>query len=381
MTGRDLPLRFATWQTIMCLVGAPKGVKTWHCPLPNHRDADPSFSAGPGREPGTTVVACSCGQQDELLAHFRKLGCRLGPMRMAEPKPKRANHPVTAVTSVAFRALTPSERQMYHLIADGQALTYTGFMEAGVRRASIPGGSRAMQALGLIGVCRFPRKPGCVQYGQNEYWTVERWSPWEPMSASKEAKRIALSRARARAKAARKAGEDISEPLVNPETSATDLRISEVPFATIEEIEKTEAAKRGSEDSFVRYQQVGENPPNSDLRISEVPVRGSSLSTESDVGRRYSSISQDSSRPAPFKLGARGGGGSADATPEPPLPDGDPGPTSEDGYGADPASGMGPSPEPAQGQSLCCYACVKAGECVEPGGVCLNRRSAACRPP
>ena len=215
-------LRFATWQMIMRLVGAPKGVRTWHCPLPNHRDANPSFSTGPGREPGTTVVACSCGQRKELLAYFLKLGYRLGPMKMAA---KRQPRPVIATTSIAWRALTPSERRMYELIhASDDGLAYTDFVSAGISSSAISVGLRALQALGFLGVKRSPRRKGSPRYERNRYWIERRWLNHEPERLSKETKRIALERARAVARAARKGDLDISEPLGKTEASIGGLR-------------------------------------------------------------------------------------------------------------------------------------------------------------
>jgi hypothetical protein len=81
--GRDFPLQFASAKLIMKLTGG-------HCPC--HPDKDPSFSAKPGREPGTTIVACGAGcSQADLLDHFRKLGYRLGPMKgLGRPAPVNA---------------------------------------------------------------------------------------------------------------------------------------------------------------------------------------------------------------------------------------------------------------------------------------------------
>ena len=151
--GRE-PLRFATAKLLMRMTRG-------HCPC--HDDKTPSFSAKPGREPGTTVVACGvCSRSKEghlaLLAHFRKLGYRLGPMQMAPPK--RPPRPVDLATSVAFRILTRAEQTMYGLIATGKDPSYDEFEAADVHRQAIPGGLRAMQALGLIGVIRSNSKEG-----------------------------------------------------------------------------------------------------------------------------------------------------------------------------------------------------------------------------
>jgi hypothetical protein len=263
-------LQFATWQMIMRLVGAPKGVKTWHCPLPNHRDANPSFSAGPGREPGTTVVACSCGQRKELLAYFFKLGYRLGPMKMVAPK--RPKRPVEVATSVAFRAVTRAEQTMYALIAAGGDPSYDEFEAAGVHRQAIPGGLRVLQALGLCGVIRNPREKGCRRYGRNECWTVHQWRRWEPSGGGQRAMLAAENRAGAVARAARKGGEDISAKPAG----------------------KTEVGRSG-------------------LRVPEVRVRGTDSGTVTYVERRLASLSQDSERPETQMKGEDSGGARADA--------------------------------------------------------------------
>lgn len=206
----DLGLEWASAKTIMRLLGAPPGVKTWHCPC--HDDDDPSFSADIGREPGTTIVACGAGcSSAELLAYFRKRGYRLGPMK--EPlKLKRVKLPVTVENSVALKACTLSERRMYDLIASGQNPTYNDFMAVGVRRESIPGGIRALQVLGLIGVKRSPRTRGCTQYGQNQYWKEDGWLRLQPSGSSSAAMKSAVNAAKAVAKAGRKSDQDITPP-------------------------------------------------------------------------------------------------------------------------------------------------------------------------
>ena len=189
--GRVRLLQFATWETIMRLVGAPKGVKTWRCPC--HDDRNPSFSAKDGREPGTTIVACGAQcTQGELLAHFRKLGYRLGPMRIA-PSRRQPPRPVIATTSIAWRALTPSERRMYELVAaSDDSLTYRDFVEAGISRSAISAGLRALQALGFLSVKRSPRQRGCQRYERNLYQIERGWLRYEPNRLSKAAKRRSL---------------------------------------------------------------------------------------------------------------------------------------------------------------------------------------------
>ena len=255
--GRE-PLRFATAKLLMRMTRG-------HCPC--HDDKTPSFSAKPGREPGTTVVACGvCSRSKEghlaLLAHFRKLGYRLGPMQMAPPK--RPPRPVDLATSVAFRILTRAEQTMYALIATGKDPSYDEFEAADVHRQAIPGGLRAMQALGLIGVIRSTRKKGCRRYQRNESWTAAQWRRWEPPGATKGAMLAAMNRAKAVARAARKGGEDIS----------------------LQPAGKTEVGRSG-------------------FRVSEVRVRGTDFRTESYVVRRLDSLSQDSDRPENSDEGGR----------------------------------------------------------------------------
>jgi hypothetical protein len=318
------PLRFASGKFLMRLTGG-------HCPC--HPDKKPSFSAKPGREPGTTIVACGAGcSQDELLTHFRKLGYRLGPMRMVPPKrPKQVERPASVNTSVAFRALTPSERRMHDIIATGANPTYEDFVAAGISRSALSVGIRALQALGFIGVRRSPRRKGCLQYEQNQYWLEGGWQRWQPQTTSKAAKQAALMVARTAAKAARKGGEDISAPTEKPETGDVDLR------------------------------------------VSEVRVRGSDSGTESYVVRTLASMSQESSRPALVDEGHRLKSDVGKAVPAamPPRQSGDPGPMSEDGYGAGPpdrSQGFIPIPASYRFNPPCRgLACGKEGECLHPG--------------
>ncbi len=310
--GRDLPLQFASAKLLMRLT------RGGHCPC--HNDEHPSFSAKPGREPGTTVVACGAGcTQGELLAHFRKLGFRLGPMRMAPPK--RPKRPVEVATSVAFRILTRAEQTMYALIATGENPTYNDFEAAGVRRKSIAGGLRATQTVGLVGVRRSPRRKGCRQYEQNEYWTAHQWRRWEPSGATKAAMKAAINRAKAVAKAARKGGEDISEPMAKPETDKANFL------------------------------------------VSEVALRGGVFAPESYEDERLASLSQERDRPTMFMKGeSGGGGGDAMTSSMPPCSDGDdPGPMSVDDYGAVRGSRVARPPGHVCGYD-CRRGCIYAGE-------------------
>ena len=203
--------------------------------MPHHEDKRPSFSAKPGREPGTTVVACGakCCTQRELLAHLSTLGYRLGPTKMAPPKRSKRPVYVALDTSVAFRALTKAEIRMHGIIVAGSNPTYNELEVAGIHRQAIPGGIRVLQVLGFIGVKRSPRRKGCLQYEQNQYWVEGDWLQWQPSGASKEAMKAAVNRAKAVARAARNGGEDISQPATlrhrrKTETGGSDLRVSEV---------------------------------------------------------------------------------------------------------------------------------------------------------
>lgn len=326
--GRDLPLQFLTPKLAMSLT------KGGHCPT--HDDAHPSFSAKWGREPGTTIIACAkCSHtkegQDELLAHFRKLGYRLGPMRMAS---KRLNRPVVATTSVAWRALTPSERRMYEQIyASDDALTYNDFVAEGISKSAVSVGLKALQALGFLGVKRSPRKRGCKRYERNLYQIERRWRNYEPDSLSKAVKAAAVESARTVARAARKGGEDISGPVVK---------------------------KRSPQASG-----------NRDLRILEVRVRGSDFGTATYVDEDKGTLSQDSLRPANLGEGEHTKSGESRARPAatPSRHCDDPGPTSEDAYGFAPPQSVSYSLRRVEGWRPPCggYGCGSEGECLRPG--------------
>jgi hypothetical protein len=327
---RQPELEFATVEIILRLVGAPKGWRgDWHCPC--HPDAKPSFSAKPGREPGTTIVACGAGcSQEELLTHFRELGYRLGPMPLRTP-PRKVNRPVIATTSVAWRALTPSERRIYELIhATDGTLAYTDFVENGISSSAISVGLRALQALGFLSVKRSPRRKGCRQYQRNLYQIERRWLRYEPDRVSKAAKTEALEVARSVARAARKGGEDIT------------------PDAAV----KSEVGVSG-------------------LRVRVPQVSTSDSGRESYVVRSLASKAQDSARPTTFDEGHRGllreGKAKPEATPF--RHRDDPGPTSEDAYGSAPPQSASPRFNRVEGWRPLCggLACGKAGECLYPG--------------
>jgi hypothetical protein len=73
-----------------------------HCPC--HHDRNPSFSIGRGRN-GQTIVHCFAGcPEDELLAHFRRLGYSLDP---DPPTPGEAN--LEEITRGAGSGQAPAE--------------------------------------------------------------------------------------------------------------------------------------------------------------------------------------------------------------------------------------------------------------------------------
>ena len=323
--GRQPDLQFASPETVMRLIGAPKGVRTWHCPC--HPDKDPSFSASNGREPGTTVVACGAGcSQTELLDHFRKLGYRLGPMPPSRRSPPKVNRSVNVRTSVAFRTLTRSEQAMFHLIESGEIPSYGDFVKAGVHKQAIGPGIRAMQALGLIGVKRSPRQRGCKRYGSNVYWVEGKWLWWERTKAI--VGKLIVERARSVARAARKGGEDITPEMVE-KSESVELR----------------------------------------LRVPEVRVRGTDSGPVSYVGRRLASLSHDSERPTKFDEGEhrwREGNRAKGSEPSDRHRD-DPGPTSEEAYGSGPPPIQSNSFNDEGWRPPCRgLACGKAGECLQP---------------
>jgi hypothetical protein len=325
---RDRPLQLATVETVLRLTNGKNG---WgHCPC--HPDKNPSLEVKRGREPGRTLITCWAGcERDELLTHFRKNGWRLGPMKMAPPR-RKTKQAVTVTESVAYGVLTQSERSMYAMISRGENPTYNDFVAEGVHRQAIPGGLRAMQALGLIGVRRSPRKKGCLQYEQNEYWTSGQYPRWEPSGTPAAARKTAKDRAKARAKAARKGDEDISLSIGKPETN--------------------------------------KGRPHPEFLVSEVRFRGTDSGTDSYERWRLASKSQDSPRPTTFDEGQRGWSGAGKAMPNqtPTRHRDDPGPTSEAAYGADPPQGPSHNFSHVEGWRPPCggLACGKAGECLRP---------------
>ena len=197
-----------------------------------------------------------------------------------------------------------------------------------------------------------------MRYGQNEYGTPDLWRQWEPSSRSTAAKKEAIAQAGAAAASAREAKGD--GPLRG---------VSEGPFRPLSDgpfigsvLDPLNTASRGS--------------------VSEGPLRGSDLYPNSYEKESLALNVANASRTEPYevrqgKTCARGEAG-ADALDEPLRYDGDPGPMSVDGYGF----GVAPcDPDPDPVAVLCRYECAKAGECVEPGGVCVKRSGAACLPP
>ena len=175
---------------------------------------------------------------------------------------------------------------MFDLINAGENPTYNGFVDAGVWRGAIPGGLRALEALGLIGVKRNSFRLERRRYDQNQYWTSDRWPQWEPSGPPKEAKKTAVNRAKAVAAAARRGSE--SEPLRG---SDSGVRV------------------RGSDSGTTSYEKVEGRLPTS----------------------------QHSSRTTTVYEGWRRWSGVRDASPgdAPAAPDDGPGSPSGDGYGFD----------------------------------------------
>jgi hypothetical protein len=337
----------------------------WMALCPCHGDTNPSLSIRWGRN-GETLVHCFAAcTQNELLDHFRSLGFTLKPV--PPPPPKKLRRPVTVATSVALRACTLSERRMLSLIMAGGSPTYDLFEAEGARRTAIPGGLRALEALGLIDARRKARKKGCLRYDRNQYWTSDQWRRWEPSSRSKAAKKEALAGAKAVAAAARRAKRDVGKP----EPESPDIRPPEVTLRA-DASAPSEVTKRHL----------------SEVSIPEVPPRGVDSCTDS---YEKESLGANESRTAPYEgsyQGKSAHGDGPDAIGAAPRRHGDPGPTSADGYGIEVAGRyFDPGPDSdrlsraTRQAGLCRYACAKAGECVEPGGVCVQRRAAAGLPP
>ena len=181
--------------------GRQLGKNQWMAHCPCHADRKPSLSIRWGRN-GQTLVKCQAGcKQQEVLAWFRRGGFRLD--QEPPPKAKRPKRPASLSTSVALKALTLNERRMYEMIKAGENPTYDQFCEAGVRRQSIPGGNRTMEALGLIAVKRSPYNVRTERYGRNVYRLGDGWQAFEPGKASPQAKKAALAKAREIARKAR----------------------------------------------------------------------------------------------------------------------------------------------------------------------------------
>jgi hypothetical protein len=147
------PLIFADPPTLCEMLGGKRlSGNQWMALCPCHCDTNPSLSIRRGRN-GEILVKCfaACTQK-QLLDHFRNKG--FTPRPLPPPRPNKPKRPGDATASVAFRACTLSERKMFDLINAGENPTYNGFVDAGVWRGAIPGGLRALEALGLIGVKR-----------------------------------------------------------------------------------------------------------------------------------------------------------------------------------------------------------------------------------
>jgi hypothetical protein len=181
----------------------------WYGRCPCCDDQGTNLSIRWGRKSGT-VVKChnrdgdrdGC-EQKRVVAWFRNQGFRLDPVLPGmKPKPSRRRHRGLMVeNSIAFMALTLSERRMYDLIKNGENPTYNQAEDAGVRRKSISPGIRAMEALGLIEVERKPFNARTHRYDINVYKLAERWVDFQPRVTAPN------RRARARAEALRRAKE------------------------------------------------------------------------------------------------------------------------------------------------------------------------------
>jgi hypothetical protein len=192
--------------------GRQTGGNQWVGCCPCCDDQWMSLSIRWGRKSGT-VVKChnrdGC-EQRRLVAWFRHQGFRLDPVLPSmKPKPPRRRHRgLTVEDSVAFRALTLSERRMYDSIKGGETRTYNQLEQAGVRRKSISPGIRAMEALGLIEVERKPFNARIQRYDINVYKLAQRWLDFQPRLVTPKmrarARSEALMRAKAVAQAARR---------------------------------------------------------------------------------------------------------------------------------------------------------------------------------
>jgi hypothetical protein len=118
------------------------------------------------------------------------------------PKPSRRRHRgLTVEDSVAFMALSLSERRMYNLIKGGETRTYNQLEQEGVRRKSISPGIRAMEALGLIEVERKPFNTRTQRYDINVYRLAQGWLDFQPRLTPPKMRARARAEAVARAKA------------------------------------------------------------------------------------------------------------------------------------------------------------------------------------
>jgi hypothetical protein len=338
--------------------GHKAGPGQWMARCPCHADNNPSLSIRWGRN-GATLVKCHAGcAQRGLLAELRRLGFTLKP---EPPGPRTSKRPVTVADSAALRACNVTERRMLSLILAGESPSYDRFEAEGARRTAIPGGLRALEAVGLIEAKRKPRQKGCLRYDRNQYGASDQWRRWEPGSRSTAARKEAAAQTRAVAAAARKAKGSNLNSSVTPgkaEAESPGLRLPEVsPIAA-------------SEVSLRHLSEVS---------LSEVPPRG--VDSYPALVREGESGANESRTESP-EGSNQGRRARKDASAATPRRHGDPGPscaavrTSAAGYGFEVAP-LDPVPELAPLAELCSYACGKAGECVEPGGVCVQRRAAA----
>jgi hypothetical protein len=209
-TRHQRTLIFADPQTLAkALCGRSGGPKQWVGLCPCHADREASLSIRWGRNGGTVIKCHAACKQEDVLEKVRQLGFRLD--REPPQKMNRTRRPVSVSTSVAFAACNLSERRMFDLLQERAKnpngplfVTYNEFCGHSVRRASIPAGLRAMEALGLITVRRSPYSTRKRRYETNQYRFVERWQLLEPKSGSPQARKAMLARARKVAANARK---------------------------------------------------------------------------------------------------------------------------------------------------------------------------------
>jgi hypothetical protein len=210
-TQQQRPLIFVDPPTLAAaLHGRLGGPKQWVGLCPCHPDHNTSLSIRWERNGGTVIKCHAACKQEDVLEKVRQLGFRLD--REPQPKMNRTRPSVSVSTAVAIAACNLSERRMFDVLRSERAInpdgalfvTYNQFCERGVRRSSIPGGLRAMEALGLITVQRAPFSGRRQRYEMNQYWLAEGWQLFEPKAASPQARKAMLAKAREVAGGARK---------------------------------------------------------------------------------------------------------------------------------------------------------------------------------